>query len=705
MGTLSLVSEYLKDLEECIDDGDSRVAREAKLFDALEHKSVVIELDLADSANYVTKKVLENMGFVHVSLRDYSRKMVNDVIMKIHGVMFKADFAVLDYVNKEEPSILFGMDFLATTKSQKKLEAQAKKLSRWGKQTTTKAMTLTNLLPLPEARRNSTNFHHSTTTNIPSPNHKAKGETERGNERLNKKEFSEEDKVGIIEHGLPKKMCDPRNYVLLVKINGIVEMIALVDTGASVIRHTYFPKPRSKSYVEAFEMEGEDDWLGSFEVGRDKDRNVKCNSVAPSFIDIEYDMERALAMEAYFNPFKNIGAMKDMGHTRKLMVMKIGMLEYLKDLEECIDDGDSRVAREAKLFDALEHKSVVIELDLADSANYVTKKVLENMGFVHVSLRDYSRKMVNDVIMKIHGVMFKADFAVLDYVNKEEPSILFGMDFLATTKSQKKLEAQAKKLSRWGKQTTTKAMTLTNLLPLPEARRNSTNFHHSTTTNIPSPNHKAKGETERGNERLNKKEFSEEDKVGIIEHGLPKKMCDPRNYVLLVKINGIVEMIALVDTGASVIRHTYFPKPRSKSYVEAFEMEGEDDWLGSFEVGRDKDRNVKCNSVAPSFIDIEYDMERALAMEAYFNPFKNDMGHTRKLMVMKIGMLGLKLLRLVKGSLIEHLRPRPLQGSYGLGGDDYVVSAMLDFGGSSLRYAVGDSSREAGFNDDDDMDE
>ncbi|GJW87133.1 hypothetical protein Tco_0162473 [Tanacetum coccineum] len=73
-----------------------------------------------------------------------------------------------------------------------------------------------------------------------------------------------------------------------------------------VIRHTYFPKPRSKSYVEAFEMEGEDDWLGSFEVGRDEDGNVKYGPVAPSFIDIEDDMERALAMEAYFNPFKNV---------------------------------------------------------------------------------------------------------------------------------------------------------------------------------------------------------------------------------------------------------------------------------------------------------------------------------------------------------------------------------------------------------------
>nr|GEW41061.1 hypothetical protein [Tanacetum cinerariifolium] len=54
-----------------------------------------------------------------------------------------------------------------------------------------------------------------------------------GKERLNKKECSEEDKVGIIEHELPKKMCDPGNYVLPVKINGVVEMVALVDIRAS----------------------------------------------------------------------------------------------------------------------------------------------------------------------------------------------------------------------------------------------------------------------------------------------------------------------------------------------------------------------------------------------------------------------------------------------------------------------------------------
>ncbi|GJV78031.1 retrovirus-related pol polyprotein from transposon TNT 1-94, partial [Tanacetum coccineum] len=259
MGTLRLVSKYLKDLEECMDDGDSKASKEAKLFNSLEHKSVVIEvdnqkmaiftkatlrafgepfmryslpckvdgqgawdaeLDLADSVNYVTEKVLENMGFVRVNFSDYGKKMVNDVNVEIHEVKFKADFVVLDYVNEGEPMI-----------------------------------------------------------------------------------------------------------------NGVVEMVALVDTGASVSVLPYSlykdlrlgdPRPYQtnltmadntqakamgevkNSYVEAFEMEGEDDWQGSFEVGRDEDGNVKYSPVAPSFIDIEDDIERALAMEAYFNPFKNV---------------------------------------------------------------------------------------------------------------------------------------------------------------------------------------------------------------------------------------------------------------------------------------------------------------------------------------------------------------------------------------------------------------
>ncbi|GJW04382.1 ATP-dependent DNA helicase PIF1-like protein [Tanacetum coccineum] len=192
-----------------------------------------------------------------------------------------------------------------------------------------------------------------------------------GRARLSNNEFSEEDNMRIIEHGLPKKMCDPGNFLLpnlglsdprpyhsnltmaditQAKSMGKVKNVriqvgyqvylvdflvldisvdkklplllgypflrtcgAVIDMGRGtmsiddgVIRHTYFPKPRAKAYLENFEVDKEDDWLSCFEVGRDKDGNPKYGPVAPSFLDIEDEMVRALAMEAYFNPFKNI---------------------------------------------------------------------------------------------------------------------------------------------------------------------------------------------------------------------------------------------------------------------------------------------------------------------------------------------------------------------------------------------------------------
>ncbi|GKD65796.1 putative ribonuclease H-like domain-containing protein, partial [Tanacetum coccineum] len=45
-----------------------------------------------------------------------------------------------------------------------------------------------------------------------------------------------------------------------------------IDDG--VIRHTYFPKPRAKAYLENLEIDEDKDWLGCFEVGRDEDGNL-----------------------------------------------------------------------------------------------------------------------------------------------------------------------------------------------------------------------------------------------------------------------------------------------------------------------------------------------------------------------------------------------------------------------------------------------
>ncbi|GJV04683.1 hypothetical protein Tco_1338252 [Tanacetum coccineum] len=152
--------------------------------------------------------------------------------------------------------------------------------------------------------------------------------------RLENKNFCDEEKDRVIEKGLPKKMCDPESrdwiqifladfLVLDIQVDKELPLLlgcpflrtcgAIIDMGRGtmtiddgVIRHTYFPKPRAKSYLENFKTDEEDDWLGCFKVGRDKDGNPKYGKVAHSFLDIEDEMERALAMEAYFNPFKNI---------------------------------------------------------------------------------------------------------------------------------------------------------------------------------------------------------------------------------------------------------------------------------------------------------------------------------------------------------------------------------------------------------------
>ncbi|GJS80406.1 retrovirus-related pol polyprotein from transposon TNT 1-94 [Tanacetum coccineum] len=334
------------------------------------------------------------------------------------------------------------------------------------------------------------------------------------------------------------------------------------------------------------------------------------------------------------------------------------------DLEECMDDGDSKVAKEAKLFDAF----------------------------------DYGRKTVNDVDVEIHGVKFKVDFVVLDYVNEGEPSIVFGRDFLATTKSQVDFGLGEIRMNL------TKFKEGIKVIDLSKEVGSSSEEQKDKMKEVLDIKYKELEESKPilevienyviykmkldeiliGKERLNKKEFSDEDKVGIIEHGLPKKMCDPKNYVLPLKINGVVEMVALVDTEASVSVLPYSlykdiglddPRPcqtnltmadntQAKTMGEVknvriqigyqayvvdllildilvdpelplllgrpflrtcraiIDMVREDDWLGSFEVGKDEDGNVKYGLVAPSFIDIKDDIERALGNEGY-GTYKN----------------------------------------------------------------------------------
>ncbi|GJV09561.1 hypothetical protein Tco_1347217 [Tanacetum coccineum] len=124
MDTLSKVSEYLNNLEAYLDEGDSLDAgkvsiekseEELEMYEALGHKSVLVKS--GKHKEHETKEILDKLGFVRIDYADYGRKKVKEVHVEIHGFIFLVDFVVIRYANEGEPSVIFGRDFLVTTKS------------------------------------------------------------------------------------------------------------------------------------------------------------------------------------------------------------------------------------------------------------------------------------------------------------------------------------------------------------------------------------------------------------------------------------------------------------------------------------------------------------------------------------------------------------------------------------------------------------
>nr|GEY67857.1 hypothetical protein [Tanacetum cinerariifolium] len=351
------------------------------------------ELDMANSFNYITEERCDMLGFVRTGHGDYGRKTVKDVRVEIHGFTFLLDFVVIGFANEGEPSVLFSRDFLVTSKSMNMEEIGSSNGDqvKMGKASRNKNHNVNKLTPPPQIK-----IEEMPTISAIAPpsliyhplSKKQKEKVKEsmdlkykdleepkpimkvldnyvtyrkkldnvlmGRARLSSDNFGEETKMRIVEHELPKKMCDLSNFMLPVKVNRTVEMSSLADTGESVsvfpyylfknldipidkelplllgypflktrgaiidmgrgtlsiddgvIRHTYYLKPIAKAYLDYFAQEEDEDWLSCFKMGRDEDGNPRYGPVAPSFLHIKDDMERALAMEAYFKTFKNI---------------------------------------------------------------------------------------------------------------------------------------------------------------------------------------------------------------------------------------------------------------------------------------------------------------------------------------------------------------------------------------------------------------
>ncbi|GJU01899.1 retrovirus-related pol polyprotein from transposon TNT 1-94 [Tanacetum coccineum] len=270
------------------------------------------ELDLADLVNYVTEKVLGNMGFVRVNLCDYGRKMVNDVNVEIHGVKFKADFVVLDYIRMNLTKFKEGIEVIDLTEE---VGSSSEEVVKMGKANRNKGYNINKLTPPPSLK----------VEEIPPTSLK--------------------ESKPILE--------DLDNYVVYKKK---LDEILIVDTGASVSVLPYslykdlglrYPRPYQTNLTMADNTEakamGEVKntcgailtmgrvWLciddGVISIPIFTKHGHKLDVVAFEMEDIEDDMERALAMEEYFNPFKNLILFK------KLVDFLGSLLVQLKNLD------------------------------------------------------------------------------------------------------------------------------------------------------------------------------------------------------------------------------------------------------------------------------------------------------------------------------------------------------------------------------------
>nr|GEV56914.1 hypothetical protein [Tanacetum cinerariifolium] len=276
MDTLSLVSTYLNGMEDILDDGDSLEARkltvekskeELELFEALDHKSVIV--------NEGSHRVVV---FKKAHPRAYSKP-------------FTRFFLPCDVDGQGEPSVIFGRDFLVTSKSRVDfrigkmridltmlqemkdvdvmLDAMVENLEEVEKvkeESDRKYKELEESKPILEVLENYMTYR------------KKLDEVLMGRARLIRDDYGEEVKIRIVEHGLPKKMCDQGSFVLPINMNGTIEMTALADTGESVSVLPYFI-------------------FMNLGLGDPKPYNSNLTMV---------DNTQDKAMEVYFNPFKNI---------------------------------------------------------------------------------------------------------------------------------------------------------------------------------------------------------------------------------------------------------------------------------------------------------------------------------------------------------------------------------------------------------------
>ncbi|GKE12911.1 hypothetical protein Tco_1416462 [Tanacetum coccineum] len=97
---------------------DKPFMRFSTLCEVERNEAMDKELNMAYFNNYMSKDLLNDLGYVRLDYGEYGRKVVKDIQVGVNGYDVEADFVVVDYVNEVKPSIMFGRSFLMTRKSQ-----------------------------------------------------------------------------------------------------------------------------------------------------------------------------------------------------------------------------------------------------------------------------------------------------------------------------------------------------------------------------------------------------------------------------------------------------------------------------------------------------------------------------------------------------------------------------------------------------------
>nr|GFA97925.1 hypothetical protein [Tanacetum cinerariifolium] len=241
MDTLSLVSKYLNGMEHILDDGYFLEARKLTVG----NKVIVFKKALPRAYSKPFTRFSLPCDVDGQDYRKYGRKMVREVRVEIHDFTFLVNFVVIGSANEGEPSVIFGRDFLVTSKSRVDIGIDEMGID----------------LTMLEEMKDIDVMLDALIKNLEEVDNtqaKAMGQVKNVRIQIGYQAYLVD--FLILDIPVDKELPLLSGRPFFRTCGSVIDMgcdTLCIDDG--VIRHTYFPKPRTKAYLDNFTQEEEDD--------------------------------------------------------------------------------------------------------------------------------------------------------------------------------------------------------------------------------------------------------------------------------------------------------------------------------------------------------------------------------------------------------------------------------------------------------------